>query len=398
MYMLKYLKYFFASFLLFLVFTSNVKAVGQTNIYFFYGQGCPHCAKEEIFLKGLVENDNSIKVNSFEVWSNDQNAALLGQVAGKIKLNVSGVPVTVVGNKAVVGYLDDQTTGLQIINLVKDYQSGPVKDVVAEIIGSNQIKSQEETNKNNVSNSNQGFSFGQINYKKLSLPILTIVIGTLDSLNPCAMWVLLFLISMMLGMNNRKRMWLLGSAFIVASAAAYFVFLAAWLNIFLFISYVKWIKTIIILVAVIAGVLNLREWWQNRNGGCDISTSETKKRLITSKLTQIIQSNKYLLAFVGIVAIAIAINMVELLCSAGLPAVYIPILTEAGLAKSQYYLYLGLYSFFYVLIQIVVFVVAMMTLEIKAVSSRITKWSSLIGGILMVGIAVYLIFKWGLVI
>lgn len=392
---IKIIKYIIFSLFLFLG-ASGAKAEGKTNLYFFYGEGCPHCAKEEVFLDKLQEENKDLNVLSYEVWSNEKNAKLLSKVAAEINLKVSGVPVTIVGDQAVVGFQDEKTTGVKIRNLIEDFDAGVSRDVVDEILSNQKTDGGAKVNNEQSGVNVVSSIFGDINLKNMSLPLLTVTVGLLDSLNPCAMWVLLFLISLMLGMNNRKRMWILGGAFIFGSAAAYFVFLSAWLNIYLFISYLVWIKVAIILLAIIVGSFNLNQYWKNRNGGCEVSENENKRKIIISKITRIVQSNTYWLALVGIVILAAGINMVELLCSAGLPAVYIPLLTEAGLVKSQYYFYLLVYSFFYVLIQIIVFLAAMYTLEIKAVSSKITKWSNLIGGVLMILIGLYLISKWGL--
>ena len=391
---LKFKKIFLIFAVLF-VFVIPVQASEKVNLYFFYGQGCPHCAKEEIFLDKLEKENQNLAINRYEVWNNEQNSDLLSRVTKELQVSANGVPLAIVGDQAIVGYLNEQTTGEEIKGLIGNYHYGVTRDVVKEVIN-NEKSGQKIIQKNNETTKKLTSIFGEIDIKKLSLPILTIFIGTLDSLNPCAMWVLLLLISLMLGMNDRKRMWILGGSFIIGSAAAYFVFMSAWLNIYLFISYLIWAKAAIILLAVIIGVLNLKKYWENRKGGCEVSENESKRIFITGKIRKIVESNKYWLAAVGIIILAVAINMVELLCSAGLPAVYIPILTEAGLVKSQYYAYLLLYCFFYVLIQIVVFLAAMFTLEIKAVSSKVTKWSSLIGGILMIAIGIYLISKWGI--
>jgi len=110
------------------------------------------------------------------------------------------------------------------------------------------------------------------------LPILTIVIAGLDGFNPCAMWVLIFLISLLLGMENKKKMWLLGSSFIVTSAAVYFLFLAAWLNLFLFLGFLIWIRVIIGIVAIGSGVYHLREWYVNKSGLCKVTGQERKTK------------------------------------------------------------------------------------------------------------------------
>ena len=103
--------------------------------------------------------------------------------------------------------------------------------------------------------------------------------GVLDGFNPCAMWVLLFLISLLLGMENKKRMWILGSAFIVASASVYFLFMSAWLNLILFLGFVSWVKILIGFFALLGGIYSIKEFVFNKDSGCKVTGDETRQKI-----------------------------------------------------------------------------------------------------------------------
>lgn len=371
----------------------------EVDLYFFYGQGCPHCAKEEIFLDQLESQNQNLNIHRYEVWYDRDNANLLKRVIDELKISVGGVPATIVGRGSIIGYFDDASTGREIKELIDNNREG---DIVGRIIEGEKAPppAQKEASLPDKTPAGDGQTiksklFGEINLKTLSLPLLTITIGSLDSLNPCAMWVLLFLISLLFGMENRSKMWLLGSTFIVASAVAYFIFLAAWLNIFLFIGYVSWLRLAIAIFAVASGFFYLKKYWIDRKGGCEIEASGERRKKIIGRLKEIASDSRLLFAILGIAALASSINLVELLCSAGLPAVYVPILTLAGLARWKYYLYLLLYVFFYILPQLVIFLIAMFSLRLTAISSRITKYSNLIGGLIMLALGLLLLFKPG---
>ena len=121
---------------------------------------------------------------------------------------------------------------------------------------------------------------GQVNLKYLSLGALTVIIGALDGFNPCAMWVLIFLINLLLGMEDRRKMWVLGSAFIIASGAVYFLFMTAWLNLLVFLGFIFWVRIIIGLVALFAGGYNLKEYWTDVSGACTLSHGARRQRTI----------------------------------------------------------------------------------------------------------------------
>ncbi|OGF21357.1 hypothetical protein A2Y83_02535, partial [Candidatus Falkowbacteria bacterium RBG_13_39_14] len=236
--------------------------------------------------------------------------------------------------------------------------------------------------------------FGDLDIKRLSLPVLTITLGVIDGFNPCAMWVLLFLISLLLGMRDKKRMWILGGSFIAASAAVYFLFMSAWLNLFLLLGFILWIRIIVGIVALGSGGYNLKEYFVNKEGGCKVAEDE-KRRKIFDKLRNITQEKKFWIALGGIILLAFAVNLVELICSAGLPAVYTKVLSLANMPVWKYYLYLLLYIFFFMLDDLIIFVIAMATLEMTGISAKYGRISRLIGGIIMLLIGILLIFRPG---
>ncbi len=370
----------------------------QVNIYFFYGDGCPHCSNEEEFFEELLQKEiykDKIEIQKFEVWSNPTNAKLIAKVGTGLGVTVSGIPMVVVGNKAVIGFASEQTTGREIIQIIDEALEYNCSDYVARIISGETnlepILCEKEIDKNSVISVPV---LGEIDTNNLSLPLLTIIIAGLDGFNPCAMWILLFLISLLLNMKNRRRMWILGISFIVVSAAVYYLFLAAWLNLFLFLGFLFWVRLVIAAVALFSGGYHLREYFVNRDATCKVTGNEKRKKTFRA-LRKIIDQDKFWLALGGIVLLAAAVNLVELICSAGLPAVYTHVLSLSGLSSLQYYSYLFLYVFIFMLDDLLIFVIAMTSLKMSKVNTQYSRLAGLIGGIIMLIIGVLLIFQPG---
>jgi hypothetical protein len=233
---------------------------------------------------------------------------------------------------------------------------------------------------------------GEIDVLNFSLPCITIVMGILDGFNPCALWILLFLISLLLGIKNKKRMWFLGGAFILASASVYFLFMVAWLKFILFIGFVMWARFLIGSVAFLGGSYNLKEFLFNKGSGCKVVNDEKRQKVFV-RLKQIIQQRSFLISLVGIIFLAFAVNLVELLCSAGLPAVYTQILALNNLVGWQYYSYILLYILFFMVDDLFIFFVAMTTLQMTGISTKYSRHSKLIGGVIMIIIGILFIFK-----
>jgi hypothetical protein len=233
---------------------------------------------------------------------------------------------------------------------------------------------------------------GEINVKSVSLPIVAIVIGTIDGFNPCAMWVLLFLISMLLGMKDRKRMWILGVSFLVTSALMYFLVMMAWIELATTFNTVVWLRSIIAFIAVIGGFINIRSYIRTKDDGCEVV--DDKKRIkIFERIKKFTTEKSFILALIGVITLAITVNIIELACSAGLPLVFTQILVINEVSQLQRLMYTLLYVLFFLIDDLIVFAIAMTSLKITGISTKYGKYSHLVGGIIMVIIGVLLLLK-----
>ncbi len=394
------LKLILVIFILFVLLLPNLALAQEKplDIYFFWGEGCPHCTKEKTFLK-KIEKQYPIKINGFEVYQNAENLKLLQQIGKQLNLETAGVPFIIIGDKALVGFLNEQTTGNQIKKMINQCLQDSCPDPIAPIIK----KMQQTTTSEQKPVSEPAQSemeknhfidlpiFGEIDATQFSLPFLTIIIAAIDGFNPCAMWILLFLISLLLGMENKKKMWALGTAFILASGIVYFLFLSAWLNLFLFIGFIFWVRILIGLIAIGSGSYHLWDFYKNRPG-CKVVKSELREKFFTN-LKFVTKIPSFWLAMIGMIIIAFAVNLIELVCSAGLPAIYTNILSLSDIPSWQYYLLLLLYILIFMIDDMFIFVVAMVTLRATGISTKYTRYANLIGGIIILILGILLILK-----
>lgn len=382
------------SFLIIVMFLFLVKpanALDNPTLHFFWAAGCPHCAKEKAFLNTLGEKYPQLTIKDYEITYDRKNVELLQKIKEELNIDVSGVPFSVIGKKQFIGYLNDETTGQEIEEAVKCAIESGCEDLVNGLLqGSDDQQVREQPQ--NIPETLKVPIFGELQVKNLSLPILTFLIALLDGFNPCAMWTLLFLISLLLGMKDRRRMWLLGIAFIASSAFVYFLFLSAWLNLFLFLGLVVWIRIVIGLVALVTGGYNVWDYLVNKRGGCNVMGDEKRQRIF-EKIRNITQKRQFILALGGIMLLAFAVNIVELICSAGLPAIYTKILSLTNLSTWEYYLYLLFYILVFMFDDLFIFITAMITLQAVGIQSRYSRCSHLVGGILMFIIGLFLLFK-----
>ena len=233
-----------------------------------------------------------------------------------------------------------------------------------------------------------------LNINKMPIPLIATVIGFIDGFNPCAMWVLIFLITMLMNMKNKKRMWALGITFLVTSAFVYLLIMFAWLTIIGSLTTIKWFRLTIALIALIGGLVNLNSFRKSlkKQDGCEVVDEKKRKKIIT-RIKKIVTEKSFILALIGVMALAISVNVIELACSAGLPMAFTQILAINELSTFEYIINILIYILFFLIDDIVVFVIAMITLDVTGISTKYTKYSHLVGGIIMVIIAILMAFK-----
>ncbi|MDD2203406.1 MAG: hypothetical protein PHT75_02570 [Bacilli bacterium] len=386
-----------AMFFLLLPLQSNATE-SDVNMYLFYRDGCSHCDALKEALDEIKTEYPNLKVHMFEVGRSFENSTLMGRASNLLDANATGVPFSIIGTKTFTGYSEAITRG-QIEYAIELYSgifsySDPVGEMLGIVTDSGTLTYEEIINNNN---DKKDYSIdlpftGQTEAKDLSLPIISIILGILDGFNPCAMWVLLFLISVLLGMKDRKRMWILGSTFLITSAVIYLIFMLVWLNVAIFIGALWWVQLLIGLFALAGGYLNLRAYARTKEDGCEI-VDERKRTKMFTKIKKFTSEKSFLLALIGIVTLAISVNFIELTCSAGLPVIFANILAMNNLSTIEYSFYIFLYILFFLLDDLIIFFIAMFTLKLTGISNKYGKYSHLIGGILMIIIGILLIFK-----
>ncbi len=419
---------FLIVFAVFLLLPVSAKADEKViNIHLFYGNGCPHCAAEEEFLSDYLKDRTDVKLYKYEIWYDSHNQELLSKVQKEMgTTNKNGVPFTVIGKKTIVGYADG-VTDEQIKDAINYYLNNDYRDYAGEITGKvKKAEVKEETTKdesktedkkeNKIEKADDTTStqkekdkaldevnktlkthpiLKKINVKNVSLPIIAILLGLVDGFNPCAMWILIFLITMLFNMKDRKKMWILGLTFILTSGIVYLMFMLAWLNLATFISKIAFIRLLIAVIALVVGLINVYKYidsLKKKDEGCDVVDKKDRKKIM-EKIISITHEKKFIIALLGIMVLAASVNIIELMCSIGIPLLFTQILAMNNLSTFSYMIYMFIYIFFFLIDDIVIFVISMVTLKVTGLSTKYTKYSHLVGGIIMLIIGLLLIIK-----
>ncbi len=405
----KFFRYFIILLLLILVPVS-AEAKSKYNIYLFYGETCPHCAEEEEFFEEYLKENDDIKLVKYEVWNSKENRELLVKVQDEINNHGSGVPYLVIGENAIIGYRKG-STDKEIEKEINAYRTkkNPVDVIKLIDEGSHieKIKCSDGEEYNEETGVCEKITdekpkdkeyelpiLGKVNAKTVSLPLLSIVLGFVDGFNPCAMWILLFLITLLINNKDKKKLIILGLTFIIFSGLTYLGIMLTWLNLAMFINQISIIRFIVALIALIAGFINLNNFYKatKKDDGCEV-VKPTKRKKIIDSIKKIVNEKKFIIALCGIIILAFGVNIIELTCSLGLPVMFTQILSLNELSLAEYIIYMFLYILFFLIDDIVIFLIAVISSKITGISTKLTKYSHLVAGILLLLIGLIMILK-----
>ncbi|MDH5781754.1 MAG: hypothetical protein OEZ07_04210, partial [Dehalococcoidia bacterium] len=223
---------------------------------------------------------------------------------------------------------------------------------------------------------------GKIRLSNYSLPGLAVILGLVDGFNPCAMWVLAYLISLIMTLKDKRKIWLLVGSFVFASGVLYFLFMTAWLNAFLLIGYFRPVTIVIGLAALGAGILNVREFIRTKGAiVCEVGDEESRKKTMR-RMEKVVFAPLTLATIAGIIALAFAVNLIEFACSAVIPATFIRVLSLSHLSTLRYYAYILLYDLFFMLDDLIIFGSAAFAMT-STLGDRYAKYCKPFGGTIL---------------
>ena len=399
---------------------------------------CPRCQKLKAFLQQVKTQWPAVRFRIYEV-DTDSSARGRWQALCNAAGVTPGLPTIDFARRVIIGYQGDDITGMQLNALIeqvsrsekpqpsdKDHSHRhspdnsdvtfvsffPIEQIVEKSLetGSETIESLELPEE--AIESEMGESTGQvevlgdsndpetinvpllgrISVRDLGMPAFTLAVGLVDGFNPCAMWVLVFLLSVLVNIKDRKKIIIIAGTFVVVSGAAYFAFMAAWLNLFLLVGIIRPVQMVLGGLALSIGAINIKDFFAFKKG-ISLSIPEEQKPGLYRRVREIVSAQYLTVALSGAVALAVIVNMIELLCTAGLPALYTQILTMQSFPIWKNYSYLGLYIAAYMFDDMVLVGIVVTTLSHRKLQEREGRWLKLLSGVVILLLGLVMLFK-----
>lgn len=355
----------------------------RVHLYFFWSRTCPHCRSAQPFIEALPADYPWLELHSHDLTRDMAAGLQYTRMAEAVGETANSVPAFLFCGQMLAGFDRPETTGQQLRQQLeachRQFSQPEAATESARVVAPAAAPPLELP------------WIGPLDPDALSLPVLTVVLAGLDAFNPCAFFVLLFLLSLLVHARNRRRMLLIGGVFVFCSGLVYFVFMAAWLNLFLLVGELRIITLLAGGLAVIIGGLNIKDYFAFQQGPSLSIPDEAKPKLF-KRMRGLISAERLSTLLVGTVALAIVANSYELLCTAGFPMIYTRTLTLHALSAGGYYLYLTLYNIIYVLPLLAIVLAFVWTLGSHKLQEREGRWLKLLSGAMMAGLGLMLLF------
>lgn len=343
------------------------------EVHFFYIDGCSSCEKQKPFNEELAARYPSISLYYHNALD---EAALLQKMLDDRGIDrTPPVPVTIFENQVFMDWDSEEITGTAIESALQQCLAGECPPPTGEEPG-------------------RGIDlpfFGRIVFAEHSLAALAVILGLVDGFNPCAMWVLVYLISLVATLKDRKRIWLIVGSFVLASGVLYFLLMTAWLNLFLLMGFLRPVTILIGLVALGGGIWQIREFIKARGEVvCEVTGEESRAKTM-ARMEKIVSSPVTLATILSIIALAFVVNSIEFVCSAAIPMVFTQVLALSNLSTFQYYGYILLYVLFFMLDNLIIFGSAAIALT-SSLGVRYAKYARPVGAAILIILGALLLF------
>jgi thiol-disulfide isomerase/thioredoxin len=354
--------------------TQDAQGQTEVHLYLFWSLTCPHCLTARPQILELASQHDWIRLHDHELSENPANVERFIELAKSLGEEAQAVPTLIYCGQMEVGWEDRPAAANEFLSRLESCRQHGVNGATPPLATPHLSLP----------------LIGEIDAAKLSLPLLTILLAGLDAFNPCAFFVLLFLLSLLVHQQSRQRMLIIGGVFVAFSGLMYFAFMAAWLNLFLLIGSLPWVTAAAGLVALLMAAVNLKDYLFFHQG-ITLSIPEGGKADIFQRARRILNAGNLPAMLATTILLAIAANFYELLCTAGFPMVFTRLLTLQESSTTQHYLYLALYNVIYVLPLLLIVLSFVRSMGARKLSEHEGRLLKLLSGLMMLGLGLLLL-------
>jgi hypothetical protein len=388
---------------------------GTVVVRYFYGAECPYCQLQGVEMDAW-EREYDVEIHRYEVWHDAGNRALFHELAAAYGEEASGVPMTFIGERIWIGF--DESAARQMRAAIDACEGAACLDPLTVLDPGDPEPTDEptagpttgptaateqpiegppapaDTGGTDVPSDTTTISVpfaGEVDTDAMGLLPATALIAFVDGFNPCSLWVLSVLLAMLLRTGSRRRIAIVGGAFLVTTAAVYGLFIAGVFSAMSYVGYLSGIRWAVALLALTFAAVNIKDYFAFKKGFSFTIPDRFKPRIYRGG-RGLMDENRSLFAVTGAaVVMALGIALVELPCTAGFPVVWSGLLTEAGVSGSEFAGLLSVYLGIYLLDEVVLFAAVVVTLRIARFQEQHGQVLKLVGGMVMLALGIVML-------
>lgn len=377
--------------ILFLPVSLQAETENEVVIHYFMEHTCPNCAQVSELLDDLLADEDHVTLIKYNILRDQESEALFLDLIDVFDRDMATVPYIVIGGRDLQGLYEIES---EIESTIDYYQERTDYTNIYDKVLNDEIILESDFYVESIEGRTIDLPIiGEIELASFSLFLGAVFIGLIDGFNPCAMWILIFLITLLINLKDRKKIWILGLTFILTSGLVYYIIMMSWLQLVIKVAMIKIFQIAIGVLAIGFSFFSLKHFWhQHRlDTGCEVTDAKQKRRLM-DRAKKIVNSKNIWIAMLGIAGLAISVNIIELACSAGLPVIYSSMLAYHQVTSVQSALYILVYVIFFIFDDLLIFTIAIITFKVTGISNKYAKYSNLLGGLIMLFIGIALIF------
>lgn len=394
------------------ILTGAQQSDNKVSIYFFWGEGCPHCARAKPVLEDLATQNPDVALYEFEIYNNAENGVIFSEIAQAYGVEPRYIPTIFIGDTVWEGFADEfaqeftskvesclaegcEDKGAAVIagkGFIPFGATEPVDPVVPTQTPTivNPTETPEDDPPDNPGTTNLPL-FGEVDFSQMGLFLSTGLIAFVDGFNPCSLWVLSMLLAITLHSGSRKKVLVIGLVFLAVTAAIYALFIAGLFTVLKIVSFVGWIQVVVALVALFFGIINIKDYFFYKEG-VSLTIKDKEKPGIYQRMRKVLDAGDSWWGLItGTIVLAAGVSLVEFTCTAGFPVLWTNLVSAQQVSSITFVFLLLLYMIIYQLDELGVFLVATFTLKSSRVEEKHGRILKLIGGVLMFTLAIVML-------
>lgn len=344
----------------------------MVEVVLFWGDGCPHCAAEREFLGELQDDYPDLVVTTYEVWYSPDNRELFLQTAARLGFEARAVPTTVIGERVWVGF--------------GNAVAREIREVVEAALAGRPAPAADDSRVVDVP------LVGEIDVGGRSLVAATLIIGFVDGVNPCSLWVLSVLLALVLHSGSRRRVLAVGGMFLLVTSTMYGLYMVGSYSALSYAGSIAWIQRGVAVVVGVLGLLQLKDAMAIAHGP-SLSVAKGARPGLYARMRRLADSERSLPAVLGAtVVLAAGVSLLETPCTLGLPIMWTDMVAERNVPLAGAALLFALYLGVFLLDELAVFLVAVLTMRALKVQEHHGRGLKMVSGVVMLTLAVTMLW------